>query len=175
MIMPLIMPLRVSVIFVVFLVGSSQAQGQGDPKALVGTWRVASRVDRDSMGRESVEPTLGRSPLGFLIYDGSGHVAAQLMARDRSPTACRDRAVKASMHNSTFICRYDAYFGRYEVDTANATVTHILEGALAPADVGKRLPRHYVLTADTLTLSLQTVGASGRRVTRILVLHRISH
>ncbi|GAC1421495.1 MAG: lipocalin-like domain-containing protein [Gemmatimonadaceae bacterium] len=158
----------------IFLAPFPAARGQGDPKALIGTWQFVSRVDLDRAGREHVEPALGRSPIGFLIYDGAGHVAAQLMARDRRPAACRERTVSVST-NSTFLCRYDAYFGRYEVDEARASVTHVLEGALAPADVGKRLSRHYRVAGDTLTLSFETVGASGGRVTRTLVLQRVSH
>lgn len=166
---------RLSVMVGIFLAPCPAAWGQGDPGALIGTWQFVSRIDRDRAGGEHIEPTLGRSPLGLLIYDGAGHVAAQLMARDRRPDACRERPVSAASMNSTFICHYDAYFGRYEVDTASASVTHVLEGALAPPDVGKRLKRHYTVAGDTLTLSFETVGASGRPVTRTLVLHRISH
>jgi hypothetical protein len=146
---------------------------QGDPRSLIGTWQWVSRVDRDSAGRESAEPTLGRAPLGYLIYDSAGHVAAQLMARDRRLDACSERAA-GDPTNSTYICRYDAYFGRYEVDAAKGTVTHVLEGALAPADVGKRLPRRYRVAGDTLVLAFETRSAAGQRVTRTLVLHRIS-
>jgi Lipocalin-like domain len=166
--------LRLIVLVAALVAPLRPIRGQGDPKSLVGTWEFVSRIDRDSAGRESVEPTLGRSPLGFLIYDAAGHVVAQLMARDRRLDACSERAA-SNPTNSTFICRYDAYFGRYEVNRAKATVTHVLEGALAPADVGKRLPRRYRVGGDTLTLAFETIGASGRRVTRTLVLHRVSH
>jgi len=47
------------------------------PVGLVGTWELVSRTDRDSTGRILSETTLGAAPIGYLIYDAAGHVAAR--------------------------------------------------------------------------------------------------
>ena len=167
------MVIRLFAVVMALVVPFAHALGQGGTPNLIGTWQFVSRVDRDAAGHEWVEPTLGRSPLGFLIYDAGGHVAAQLMARGRHPGTCSEQSASIS-GNSTSICGYDAYFGRYELDVAKSTVTHVLEGSLSPTDVGKRLSRRYRVAGDTLTLAFETTGVAGRRVTRTLVLHRIS-
>jgi catechol 1,2-dioxygenase len=150
--------------------GSAQAQTGANP--LIGTWQVVSRIDRDSAGRAFTEPTLGQHPDGYLIYDAAGHVAAQLMAPDRPAHTCG--AIGTSdINNSTYICGYDAYFGRYEIDSVTATVVHILDGALAPGDVGRRLTRRFRVAGDTLTIQFEVRGPSGP-LTRTVVWHRIS-
>jgi len=45
---------------------------------LVGTWRLVSRVVTLEDGTAVQDPGLGKTPSGYLIYDSSGHVAAQL-------------------------------------------------------------------------------------------------
>ena len=70
------------------------------------------------------------------------------MARHRPADPCTITA-PADANNPAHLGGYDAYFGRYEVDTAVGTVTHILEGALSPGDVGRRLIRRFSLVGDT--------------------------
>jgi catechol 1,2-dioxygenase len=140
------------------------------PSGLVGTWQLLSRADRDSSGRILVEPSLGSAPLGFLIYDAAGHIAVQLMARDRASMPCAITAA-AQTNNATQITGYEAYFGRYEVDAAAGVVTHVLQGALSSSDVGRRLTRRFHLVADTLTLQFEP-GGPGR--TRTLVWRRVA-
>src|ERR1700760_952273 len=53
---------------------------------LVGSWRLVSRQSRRTDGKLEPDPGLSTVPLGILIYDESGHVAAQLSRRDRSVT-----------------------------------------------------------------------------------------
>jgi Lipocalin-like domain len=141
------------------------------PNALVGTWELISRVDRDSTGGPVVEPSLGSNPKGYLIYDATGHVAVQLMARDRSGSPCTVTAA-AQANNLAHIGGYDAYFGRYEADQRTGTVTHILDGALSQSDIGRRLTRQYRLAGDTLTIWFWP-GGTDHRITRTLVWHRV--
>lgn len=51
---------------------------------LPGTWRLESRIDVTAGGARRPEPSLGENPIALLIYDRSGHFAAQFMRRDRS-------------------------------------------------------------------------------------------
>jgi len=49
---------------------------------LPGTWQLLSRIDVTAAGERRPEPALGEDPLAVLIYDRSGHFAAQFMRRD---------------------------------------------------------------------------------------------
>jgi hypothetical protein len=138
----------------------------------VGTWELVSRVALDSSGRAEVDPSLGADPIGLLVYDAMGHMAVQLMKRHRSGMPCAVTAA-ADTNNLAQIGGYDAYFGRYEVHPSTHTVTHHLEGALGPADVGRALTREYQLRGDTLTLQFRPGGPTDPRV-RTLVWHRVS-
>ncbi len=65
--------------------------------------------------------------------------------------------------NTTYLCAYDAYFGRYEVDAAAGIVVHILDGSLALTDVGRRLTRRFRVAGDTLTIQFEVRGPGGRQ------------
>src|SRR5258708_68044 len=49
---------------------------------LPGTWQLLSRIDRTASGERRIDPSLGEDPIALLIYDRSGHFAAQFMKRD---------------------------------------------------------------------------------------------
>ena len=68
---------------------------------------------------------------------------------------------------------YDAYFGTYALDEAHGIVTHHLESALFPGDIGKNITRRFKLNGDTLTIQFDTSLANGTIVTRTLVWTRI--
>ena len=141
--------------------------------ALVGTWELVSRFDRTADGRTSVEPSLGGDPVALLIYDRAGHVATQLMRRDRTGAAPAAPATPSSdPNNSGAVGGYDAYFGTYTIDTTAGTVTHRLRGALVPSDVGRVLTRRFHIRGDTLTIDFDARGPSAEPVVRTLVWRR---
>jgi lipocalin-like protein len=76
----------------------------------------------------SVKRRSGLPPIGYLIYDAAGHVAAQLSARDRSGLVCDSTGLSSDPNNNANIGGYSAYFGRYQVDAKAGTVTPVLEG-----------------------------------------------
>lgn len=141
-------------------------------QGLAGTWSLISRVDRTSAGQQLPEPSLGDDPIALLIYDTAGHVSAQLMRRDRSQPGV-EQPVVSSSNNSAAAGGYDAYFGTYYVDSAAGTVTHRMEAAVVPEDVGKSVTRHFELRADTLRLWFETSSANGQPVTRTLIWIRV--
>lgn len=146
------------------------AAASGSPPCeLCGTWILVDRIDRSANGEVVPEPSLGRDPLGILVYDRAGNVAVQLMKRNRVPNpGTVVRQASGSPDNSATGDGYDAYFGKYEVDRKKNTVTHSIEGGIAPADVGKVLTRTYALAGDELTLSFDTSngGVTVRRTLR---------
>ena len=144
------------------------------PAGLIGTWQLVSRIDRDASGNVIPEPSLGSDPLGYLIYDSKGHVAAQLTARNRSPDSAGAITSEANSNNPAHIGGYDAYFGRYEVDAQSRTVTHILDGALAPTDIGRHITRHFELAGDTLTITFEPGTQANGKITRTIIWRRIA-
>ncbi len=157
----------------IVLVSLAVAASGQTPAGLAGTWQLVSRIDTDPSGKAIADPSLGANPVGYLVYDNSGRVAVQLMARNRSANPCQVTA-PSSANNLAHVGGYDAYFGRFEADGAAGTVTHILEGALSPADVGRRLTRRFKLDGDVLTLQFEPGGTSDPKITRTLVWHRVT-
>ena len=156
---------------VLALAGCAALPNASSRASLVGTWRLESRIDRTSDGREPVEPSLGRDPVAILTYDNRGNVSAQLMRRDRSgPTP---QAISpADPNNSAAQGGYDAYFGTYSI--SGGRVTHVLEAALNPNDVGRQLTRNFSLKGDELTISFAARGGDGSDVTRTLTWRRVA-
>ena len=112
---------------------------------LVGTWKLESRVIRHADGSTNLDPEFGKQyPIGYIMYDRTGHMAVQFMGINRPDT--RSSA------------GYEAYFGTYTVDgRANPpTVTHHIEGSLRPGGVGKDFTRDLLLKGDSLTLVVHT-------------------
>ena len=161
---------RIAWVSVWLAAAAAAASGPGE---LVGTWQLVSRVDRDTGGTVVPEPSLGSDPTGYLIYDASGHVAVQMMKTHRGSNPCEVTAPSQG-NNLAHVGGYDAYFGHYEVDWSAGTVTHILDGSLAPSDVGRRLSRRFKLEGDTLTIQFEPGGKEDQRITRTLIWKRVS-
>lgn len=131
---------------------------------LVGTWRLKSRVVSMENGIPVVDQGLGPTPKGYLVYDVSGHMAAQMMKADRTLAVDCGLSPTAAIDNSQSVNGYDAYFGTYTIDLNNHLVTHHLEGALAAADVGKNLVRHFEISGDNLTIVVRTNSSKGNQI-----------
>ena len=140
--------------------------------ALPGSWELVSRVDITDAGVREVDPSLGEDPIALLIYDRSGHFAAQFMKRDRTASTL-DSAPAGAPNNSRAQGGYDAYFGTYSVDDSRGTVTQRLIGALSNENVGAVLTRAMTVRGDTLTIELRTTSVRGSAVTRTLTWARV--
>ena len=140
---------------------------------LPGTWLLQSRIDLTATGARHPDPLLGEDPVALLIYDRTGHFAAQFMKRDRSgaeasgPTNARN--------NTQAQGGYDAYFGTYSVDDEKGVVTQQLLGSLSPVNVGMVLSRAMEVRGDTLLIKLDTTAADGMSVTRTLTWRRLAN
>ena len=146
---------------------------RGTTDRLVGGWNLVSRVTTSAAGTVIVDPGLSASPRGVLIYDHFGHVAAQLSRQGRTKEMLTDECreaekVKGTDDTSQTILGYDAYFGTYTVNAKKGIVTHHLEGALFPGDIGKNITRRFSISGDTLTISFDTTQRDGTPVTRTL-------
>ena len=143
-------------------------------EALIGTWDLVTREDRNAAGERRVDTGLGVDPIGRLIYDRSGRFAAQFMKRDRSGSVETPQAKGPALNNTRAQGGYDAYFGRYEVDDAKGTVTQTLEAALSPENVGHVVTREMRVDGDALTIELATTSVGGEPVTRTLTWRRVA-
>jgi len=139
---------------------------------LVGIWRLMSRTVTNADGERIAESALGEKPEGYLIYDASGHVAAQLMRPGRTAAQMKNCGAPVKMqNNSTSVCGYDAYFGTYKL--ADGGVVHHLELALSPDDIGKDIHRSFVIAGDQLTITFPTTLPDGKTVTRTVLWERV--
>jgi hypothetical protein len=141
-------------------------------ETLIGTWELLSREDHTSSGERRIDASLGESPVALLIYDRSGHFAAQFMKRDRNSASDADPP-SATPNNSQARGGYDAYFGTYTVDDARGEVTQCLIGALSAENVGQVLTRVMTVVGDELTIRLETATPDREPVTRTLRWKRV--
>lgn len=166
--------------------GAAQTAGVGESAhatspvgaQLIGSWRLVSRQSRKVNGEVESDAGLSATPLGILIYDKSGHVAAQLSRRDRTlaifPEECQAAInTKGTPDTAQTILGYDAYFGTYKINENDGTVTHHLEAALFPGDIGKDIERHFTISGDELTIRFNTTTPDGVKVTRTLIWQRM--
>lgn len=145
---------------------------------LAGGWQLASRVTTGADGKVLADPGLSVTPTGVLIYDRFGHVAAQLSRPGRTVEMlgeeCRAaEKVRGTSDSAQTILGYDAYFGTYTVDAKAGVVTHHLQSALFPGDIGKDIKRNFSISGDTLTIRFHTTTADGTPVGRTLVWTRM--
>ncbi len=134
---------------------------QSEPtSALVGTWRLVEFWNRDATGKK--EHPYGEPPLGYFMYDATGHVSIHIM---RNPPLARlgeDGWREASLEQMReMLDAYVAYFGTYSVDTARGVVTHHVEGELRRRYTGTDQERRFTLTGDRLVIG---DGKTNQRV-----------
>ena len=116
----------------------------------IGAWRLVSFEEETSDG-EIVYP-YGENPIGSLIYDSSGRMSVQIMRRDREPFSSSEWETTTAEEIKDAVEGFTAFFGSFEVDAANKTVIHRVEGHVLPGSVGKTLRREFEFTGDLLIL-----------------------
>ena len=139
--------------------------------AVLGIWKLKSRVDVDSEGHIHIDPFLGQDPLGILCFAPS-HFAAQFMKRDRSGQENLAERVQAK-NNTAAVNGYDAYFGTYSIDENAGTLTTHLEGSIAPSNIGGTYVRDVRVVGNELMIQLQTTAVDGTAVIRTNTFSRI--
>lgn len=138
---------------------------------LPGTWLLESRHDVTAAGERHPDPLLGEDPVALLIYDRTGHFAAQFMKRDRSNVTPSGQT--NAKNNTQAQGGYDAYFGTYAVDDSKGVVTQQLMGSLSAGNVGMVLSRAMEVRDDALLIKLETTAADGTPVVRTLTWRRL--
>jgi Lipocalin-like domain len=142
----------------------------GVPPELIGTWVPVSAEDRMASG-EVHYPAYGHYPQGYLTYDSTGHMTVQLMNPDREKLGLRTASLEQFKTATT---GFLAYSGTYNVSRTNGMITHHVDCALDPADLGTDMVRNFVLSADKLVLTLGPYNEYGTVVeSRTLIWKRL--
>jgi hypothetical protein len=138
---------------------------------MIGAWQLESRTVRQANGEVLADPVLGKEPIGRLFYDRSGQMMLQMMRQGRAqPISVPANPEQAK--NPRIVLGYDAYFGTFDVNEAEGTVTHHVQGSLFPEDLGDDFKRFFRIEGDTFTLSFTSKSPDGIDVTRTLVFRR---
>lgn len=149
------------------LTGSGHAHASGDGDALVGTWRVEEIRDTDAAGK--VTYPYGEHPIGYIVYDPTGHVHVQVMRTPAPPPfASGDDGAGSDAEVRAAYLGYAAYFGTYDVDARTGTVVHRVEGSLMPGYNGTDQPRPFKVQGDELAIEGDSDGVHFlRRLHRV--------
>jgi len=137
----------------------------------VGTFTLTFAEYRYADGE--VKAIYGNDPIGMLMYDAAGHVAIQIMRRDRPNFAKNDRLGGTPEETKSAFDGYLAYFGTYTVDEEKHTVTHHLQGALLPNWVDGDQARFFELTGNRLTLQTPPLMIGNREAVGHLIWQKI--
>jgi len=145
-------------LIVVGLVASLGAQAPARPQSpsytprgslqdyFVGTWRLVLTENRYADGKAEPYPEYGPKGLGYLMYDRTGHMCAQLMHPSRPKWADEDHPSPAEALSA--ISGFASYCGTYEIVEKEQTMVHHPETAWKPGYVGTVQRRPYHLTSQ---------------------------
>jgi hypothetical protein len=136
--------------------------GRQSTASIVGTWRVERYEDRAADG--AVSYPYGENPVGYCVYDATGHLSVQIMRTPalKSFPGMREGTGDGASYGEAFLA-YVAYFGTYTVDATKGTVTHHVEGALRPDYTGTDQVRPFRIEGDRLIIEIRQGQQHMRR------------
>jgi hypothetical protein len=148
-------------LLILFCQGLAPAAPKQDDlsKRLVGAWRLVS-VEGNPPGL----PGYYDRPTGLLIYNSSGRMSAQIVAKaNRKPFAPfnQGRISATSEDKAAAFDSYQAYYGTYTVDAKAGTITHHLEGSLIPGREGINNVRWFEFRGEDRLLLIPIEDGKG--------------
>jgi hypothetical protein len=138
----------------------------------VGTWRVVSAGDVRPDGSLQPFREYGPNPLGYLMYDATGHMCATLANPNHPRWADPSKPTQAELARAGEAVF--AYCGSYEVREKEGRVMHRPEFSSWPAYVGTDQPRNYRFEGDLLILFGEVTGANGKPSAYRITWQRVS-
>ena len=114
-------------------------------KRFIGTWQLISIT---SAGQK--DPNRGSHPIELIYYDGTGHMAVQIMPDRLRPKYARTEPTPDEAKAA--ITGYTAYFGTYTINEEARTVTHHRIGNINPGGLGDFVRRYEFAPGDRLIL-----------------------
>jgi lipocalin-like protein len=141
-------------------IGAAQAH-PGTRERLIGTWKVVSAGTLRSDGKFEPFPEYGANPIGYLMYDTTGHMCVSLANPNHPRWANPEKptdAEKLLSHELFF-----AYCGSYEVREKENRVIHRPEMGSWPHYIGSDQSRNFRFQGDRLILSAEETPPGGER------------
>jgi hypothetical protein len=151
-----------SLLFALMLLLLLSCQNEKPPH--IGTWEFIADQVVDSEGNVIEQDT---AVSGILIYTKDGYMSVQLLWNNVRQPIMSD-SIMQNDGNSTglgigqntwtpeqdnvLIDSYDAYFGKYSVDSAEGIVTHKINGNMRPEKALTEYRRKFLIKGDTLFL-----------------------
>ena len=123
------------------------ARAGGDRNKFVGTYRLVTTETKDEKGQWV--PNVRSNALGYILYDTTGQMAAQIMPRNRKKYAANEPTPDEAR---AAIQGYTAYFGTFIVNETEKYVIHRREGQLNPGG-DTDLKRFYEFVGNQLILT----------------------
>lgn len=142
----LLIPIMLLATFVV----AQQKESKKDLKPFVGTWKLVSSTERLQDGKEQPYG-FGPHAIGYLMYDATGHVCAQVVNPDRPKWVDPEHPTGAEV--LTAFDGFGGYCGTYTVDASSGTMAHVPEVSMDPNAVGRPSPRSYRFEGKRLIYS----------------------
>jgi hypothetical protein len=141
-----------------------------EKKKFIGTWKLVS-FDMQHPDGQRTYP-LGKDAAGIIMYDANGRMSVQIMRPDRPEFASDEQLGGTPAEIKTAFEGFVSYFGAYEVNQEEGTVTHHVKGCLFPNWVGKAQKRFFEFSGNRLILSTPPVLWDGQQVTGALTWER---
>jgi len=133
---------------------------------LIGTWKLVSTDAILTDGSSKPFPEYGLHPVGYLMYDATGHMCVTLA--NANPPHWADPAKPTDAERALTHEAMEAYCGTYEVREKESQVIHRPELAEWPHYIGSDQVRNFRFEGNRLILSLEeTVPNGGWRRSRI--------
>jgi hypothetical protein len=137
---------------VVSILAFSGGPAVGQPKSLkdelVGSWKFVTSTSK----RDDDSPTWGHDPVGSLIFTGNGRFSLQIMRSDRPKYKSNTRMRGSLIENQATTRGTLSYFGTYDVNESNHTLTFHVVGSSFPNYNDTDQNRTVTLTADDLRI-----------------------
>ena len=149
---------------------SSSERGTRD--RLIGTWRLVSAGTFRRDGAFESYPEYGPNPIGYLMYDPTGHMCGSLANPDHPHWANPEKPTDPEKLRS-----YDAFFaycGTYEVREKESRVIHRPEMGSWPHYIGTNQNHNFRLEGDRLILSDEETPPGGERRRYQITWQRVS-
>lgn len=122
----------------------AQANEDNGPNPFVGAWELVAFETRNEEGHWTPMPLSGDAErVGGILYAASGMMSAQIYTSDRQSVP----------YSRSLVNGYMAYYGSYEIDFENKTVTHNRQGHINPERNSQIAVRGFRLEGDFLYLT----------------------
>lgn len=148
--------------------GARAAGRTGLSGRLLGVWRLQDAVAVYANG--ATGPWYDRQGpyRGVITYCASGVMSVQIASARPPAHSPPDFAALPAAEQLDYLHSYYAYFGRFQLEEADAQVRHFVECSLDPTEVGLTYTQQVVLREDRMTLITQPwLGPKGWQHSRL--------